>query len=740
MMPWLIALIRRQPLILPALSVSTTILLTENQSTLLLAPLGIILALLLLLSWCSGRTHGIVTVALSLLAGWLHWNNNKELNAQLELANQRVELLCIVKEEPTAWREIPVEVIQGHDGLEGSTIMLKGGALYDKEWHVGEKVWLKGQLKAPVTPLNPDLRDEASMLRRKGISLLLETHEVVPTNSFSNRYFLPRWSANAKSWVKQQLINGIENTPAEKMVLAVFLGEKPTKEREMMHDFRVSGTMHIFAVSGLHVILVGCIIALVLRLLGAPSWVWIPLVISTMFFYAVVTGMRPPAMRAVLMASVYLLGVLVLRKSSLLNSLWLSAIVALLWNGHALFMPSFQFSYAVLIMIALTVTWFSNRLKWITYTDPFLPTVLRNKPQCISLWGRNKLARATAISGAAWCGSAPLAWIYFGIITPLSIVASVPLVGIVFLMLSVSCLSLLLGFISPDAQSWVNQLNAKQANVAHFISNKTAEIPYGHYQHQPWSTKESVVVYQIPEGGMAIYLNIGGGVMLDAGSTDQFYQQVYPSFRKNHALLDTLIITHADSKHSGGMIPCIERYPIKQVMLLQHSNSTHLRKVKQLAKSSDANVIHPLYKKTYTLSTSSSIQILSDTQSATNRSADDKSLVILLEWNDKKILFLSDAGFAFERWWIEHGWDIDVDAIVMGKHAKEHSLSPDFLMRFKPETIIATHANYPEEQAREGRWIERIQQAGITLHLLNQSGAITLTEKRGNLTATSFRK
>lgn len=746
MKQWLLTtftdIFRRQPLLLPVLSTAVAILLTEYLDSWLF---GWFLALLILLwglAFIYRKTCAGLCVILSLLAGWKHWDSLRDLEDQLAFTGQRVELLGVVNEEPGAWREFSIEVVQGHAGLEGKTLMVQGHALFEESVSIGEKVWLKGKLRTPDKVMNPDERDVGRWLKRKDISLLLDSEEMVKTEAFSDRYILSRWSNSSRNWIKTQLTNGIENTPAEKMVLAVFLGEKPTSEKEMMHDFRVSGTMHIFAVSGLHVILIGCIVALVLRVFGAPSWVWVPLVISTMFFYAVVTGMRPPAMRAVLMSAVYLLGILFLRKPSLLNSLWLSAIVALVWNGHSLFMPSFQFSYAVLIMIALTVSWFSNNLKWITYSDPFLPPVLRNFRQRMWLGMRRRTARAAAVSGAAWCGSAPLAWLYFGIITPLSILASVPLVLIVFFMLSVSCLSLLLGIFSSDAQRWVNQINAKQADLAHVISNKAAEIPYGHYQRAKWQEQESIVIYQLPEGGMAAYINIGGGVMLDTGNADTYYQHIYPSMTKNKALLDAVIITHADAKHSGGAVPLIERssseQPIKQVMMdRSQARNTQLKKITRLASEKGAAIIHPSFKQKFTISENASFQILSDSSDRGQTPANDAVLVILLEWQGKKILFLSDAGFEFERWWVENGWELDVDTIVMGKHAKEPSLSPDFLRQFSPETIIATNDMHPAEEHREPRWIERIQQSGITLHLLNQSGTVTLTNEEDSLN-TSF--
>ena len=85
----------------------------------------------------------------------------------------------------------------------------------------------------------------------------------------------------------------------------VILGEKASGSRAF-DDFRKTGTMHIFAVSGLHVGLVAFIVLSIGRFLRLPPRLLFWLVILAMFSYAFVTGLRPPALRASLMGALFL--------------------------------------------------------------------------------------------------------------------------------------------------------------------------------------------------------------------------------------------------------------------------------------------------------------------------------------------------------------------------------------------------------------------------------------------------
>lgn len=168
-----------------------------------------------------------------------------------------------------------------------------------------------------------------------------------------------------------------------------------------------SGLRHIVSVSGLHVVI------LAVGLMGALSVVPIPrpaqllLLALLLSFYAMATGLRPPVVRAVLMAMLMLSAYLLRREGDLLCALSISAIVYLLFRPESLFNPGFQLSFVTVAGLGL----------WLQYSDS-LPTqpVRRLFAQC------KQTARASFV--ASLC-SAPLVAFHFGIVSLISVLSNV---------------------------------------------------------------------------------------------------------------------------------------------------------------------------------------------------------------------------------------------------------------------------------------------------------------------------
>jgi competence protein ComEC len=113
--------------------------------------------------------------------------------------------------------------------------------------------------------------------------------------------------------------------------------------------------MHVLAVSGMHV---GIILYLVQQFfLLFSRWInrkqAILLSITFIWAFGLLSGASSAVMRAVVMFSIIAIGMLVNRKSNGLNSLFISAIVLLLYNPFYLFDVGFQLSYAAMFGIFL---------------------------------------------------------------------------------------------------------------------------------------------------------------------------------------------------------------------------------------------------------------------------------------------------------------------------------------------------------------------------------------------------
>lgn len=733
----------KQPLLLPALSLATAILIVDSdEKTTLLTTLLVSLAftVVILLSLLCSRKIFLLTCATAIVGSTFHHLTLTDQQATIDLASELnrkpITIYGIIDAPPrylsSGTTEATVQIVHSPetDILTDEKIIA-----YINEkcaLQVGEKIWLRGSLTLPRLARNPQVFDKRKFLHRQRISVILKADNITTTNEIATSHKLAEFAETSRQWIRKKLTSGIENTDASKIILAMFLGEKPANDGQIVTDFKNSGTIHVFAVSGLHVMMIGLIFTIILKLCRAPLSVWVPSVIFIMFFYAIVTGMRPPAMRASIMGSIVLTAMLLKRKPTLPSCLWLSAIIALLWNTHSLFLPGFQLSYTVLAAIAFTGAWWMARYEWMQKIDPFMPEVLLSRHQKSALWLRKKSAASLAVSTSAWTGSSLLIWLYFGIITPLAIIASLPLMLIVFALLGTCCLSLITGAISPTLGAKVNQLNSYNASAAHYISHKFASIPNTRHHQQAWGSDEQVIIYHLNDGGGA-YLSLGGGILLDAGDQSIFKSQVLPGLKKNGAKIDTIIASHFDINHIQGLTETLKHFPIKQILIpAGKSKSPAHRELINTANQLSIKVINAS-KSNYPIAANISIEIIHIPEE-TLPLADDRCLTFMLHWHNQRILFLNDSGHYFSHWLRKRQHDptqekLAPDLLVIGKHARDASIHPDIIRLLQPKTVIATQAYYPAEQSRTNSWIHQVESQGISLHLLSQSGAVTITQE-----------
>lgn len=177
---------------------------------------------------------------------------------------------------------------------------------------------------------------------------------------------------------------------------ALILGDKSMLDNEIRSAFTATGSMHVLAVSGLHI---GLILQLLLALikLGA-RWInrstALLFVILLLWFYALMTGFSPSVIRAVFMFSVLTWTQWKGWHTSSINSLFFTAFIIVLWKPMYFFDIGFQLSYLAMLGIFLFY------------------------PKISSIWKpENKILyylwEGTAIGFAAQVATTPLTLYYF---------------------------------------------------------------------------------------------------------------------------------------------------------------------------------------------------------------------------------------------------------------------------------------------------------------------------------------
>jgi ComEC/Rec2-related protein len=155
------------------------------------------------------------------------------------------------------------------------------------------------------------------------------------------------WFLNLRGRVSDGLTEGFRSSRLGGLYLAMSMGRRdlfPQAERE---SFVKSATIHVFAISGLHVNCLMLATCLMLRSMFFGKRAARLMALPVIVLYVLLTGPGPSSMRAVLMLCGGTLSLCMLRRGSDRHVLCLSALLLLLINPLYLLHIGFQFSFLI---------------------------------------------------------------------------------------------------------------------------------------------------------------------------------------------------------------------------------------------------------------------------------------------------------------------------------------------------------------------------------------------------------
>lgn len=191
------------------------------------------------------------------------------------------------------------------------------------------------------------------------------------------------------------------------MLSALTLGDKSHLDKNLKGAYSLTGASHVLAVSGLHVGVVFIFSNFFLGLIFIRKfkrWRYVPL-LFVLWGYAFVTGMSPSVVRATIMISMMVVGLMTGRKGVTYNTIAASALLMLIYNPLYITDIGFQLSYTAVFSIVLLQDKISSLLN---VKNVFLKKV----------WD------LTAVSIAAQIGTLPITLYYFHQLPLLSCIVS----------------------------------------------------------------------------------------------------------------------------------------------------------------------------------------------------------------------------------------------------------------------------------------------------------------------------
>ncbi len=550
---------------------------------------------------------------------------------------------------------------------------------------------------------------------------------------------LVRIAHASRAWVERTITLGIEDTPEAILIKGMTIGDISAAPGSMKDDFRETGTFHLFSVSGLHVGIVAVMIWAVLGMFGVSLRRSVIIIIPSLFFYALLTGLSAASVRAAIMLSVLAAGLVLDRPAVALNSIGAAGLALLAWDSSQLFNSGFQLSFGAVAMICLIAVPLHRRLGRAIEPDPFLPRRLIPPLRRAGYALANVTTLLIAVSFAAWLATLPLILYYFHLLSFSSIPANLLAVPLSSLVLALAAVSLVAGAVHPSIAEVFNQANYLLAKVVLFLVHSFAAIPGSSLYvgpPLPAGAQAQMTVLDAGSGSAAVLFSGGQTWLIDGGSR-YFADSITVPFLRMSGVnrLDGFVITHGDSQHIGGGGRILADFHPRRVLDsgLPGRRSTRdeiIAAVPTLAAVAGAR---------FPVGASTRLTILYPPPGLIERRADDKAVVLRWETGGFSALLMSDSGLTAEQWLLMNARDqLPCDLVIMGRHDSGFSGDLGFLRAAAPRAVLATAAAFPSGEEIRPEWAAALARMSIPLLRQDETGAVTVTVRPGSFTLTPF--
>lgn len=481
----------------------------------------------------------------------------------------------------------------------------------------GDVIELKGKIEPLPPQRNPGEFDYGRYLKLHGVdavfsaygfeNITLKGHE--EQNLFHAYIIIPVKQYSIK--VIDENVGGAEG----EYLKGLLLGERSNIAKEMKENFINAGVAHIIAVSGLNVAYVMLIIWGILLFIPVRQSFKIFITIASLLFYMDLTGNTPSIVRAVIMASIFLIAQLAERKPNSYNIISFAALVILLIDPRQLFDAGFILSFSALLSIVVIYPVFNrwvNSIVWYKNLDGSKNFVKAFKAVITLFLG----------TLAAQAGTLPVTAIMFKKISIVSLVSNlfaIPLsnisLAIGFIMVLVSpitgwlasvfgavnsmllylqisliefCAKLDFAFVQTYFVDWmmfivyyIILVLLLTVNLRNYMFRIAVIVLLG-MNYTIWKdvsqmTDEAEITYLYTGSANSTLIKMPGGstVMINAGTSNDKYnsaQRTVIPYLKGNSIdkLDLLVINSLDKNEFRNLLYLVQNFEISKVMMPVH--------------------------------------------------------------------------------------------------------------------------------------------------------------------------
>lgn len=629
-----------------------------------------------------------------------------------------------------------------------------------EELPVGGVILVSGKLEEIGAPRNPGEFDSMHYYACRHIYYYLKNAVVKKKSQTYSVY--GQFLVNMRERFERILEYTCGNQAAA--FYAIVLGYKSALEPEEKLRYQMGGIIHILAISGLHISLLGVGFYNLLKKTGLGIWPSGFISLAIMLQYGMMTGGSVSTMRAVCMFLLSVGAKILGRIYDMFTGLSLSAILILMESPAYLLDPGFLLSFGAVFGIGTVL--------------PALEKIIKTENKTLKTLIASVSVQLCTLPVVLWFyGEISIAGIFLNLIV-------LPTAGIV--LISGTSTALLGLFCLPAAK--IAALPGRATLMMYEILCKAAgKLPFCTWIAGRPTLLQAGIYYLLlililaggfrlvektgymkvcvsfcmtvlagtvfllgchPEKGLKITcLDVGQGdgivadvqgkwhFLVDGGSTSKSKtgQYVILPFLKNQGIsrLDGIFISHTDEDHINGISQLLELMgkgltSVKADVLVMPEWTTkpeNYRKLEELAEQAGVKTMYVKAGDRVRFG-ETTLNVLWPPKEATGDSINEDAMVFVLEYKNFQGLFTGDIGEETEEKLL--GELKDIDFLKVAHHGSRYSTCDKFLHVVKPElgVISCSYTNKYGHPSPET--IERLNHAGCRIAYTMKTGAVTI--------------
>lgn len=264
-------------------------------------------------------------------------------------------------------------VIKGLEAVDTpGSVRVSFRARHMPDLTLGQRINLRAALLPPSGPAMPNAFDFSRYFFFRHIGAVGYAIPPILIEGETSRSGILEWIDETRDRMTAAIHRTLPGANGA-VAAGLITGDDAAIPEQVNEELRAANLLHIIAISGAHMVVIGGIVFVALRcvLVLIPGFGQRPAVKSITAFltllaitaYVAITGFELSAVRAYVMLAFVLIAILVRRDTDPLRSIALAALVMLLYDPSDITEPGFQLSFAAtLALIAAFDVWFRDSL------------------------------------------------------------------------------------------------------------------------------------------------------------------------------------------------------------------------------------------------------------------------------------------------------------------------------------------------------------------------------------------